>query len=127
MNRCKQNYDVTTELISPFMFCTPSCDMHSFASVYLSAIAVLRDEQYKAAIALAGIVINDALKIWRKGTYHRQLAERIPNAESEYKADAISNYVLEILQGIKEIFNQIPDEISVSLMTLTEKSGYSLD
>lgn len=101
--------------------------MHSFASVYLSAIAVLRDEQYKAAIALAGIVINDALKIWRKGTYHRQLAERIPNAESEYKADAISNYVLEILQGIKEIFNQIPDEISVSLMTLTEKSGYSLD
>ena len=49
------------------------------------------------------------------------------NILSEYKADAISNYVLEILQGIKEIFNQIPDEISVSLMTLTEKSGYSLD
>ena len=100
----KQNHDVSMELMAPFMFCTPTCDMHSFASVYLSAIKTLKDECPDAAVILASIVLEDAFKIWKRGTYHRQMIKSVSNAQAEYKTNAISEYVLEILQGLVLIF-----------------------
>lgn len=120
----KQNYNVSTELMAPFMFCTSSCDMHSFAVVYLSAIEVLRNEQYDAVIALASIVLNDTFRIWKRGTYYRQLVESFSVLESQRKANAISKYVLEILEGIEQIFGQLPDELVPIFKTLSDNVGY---
>lgn len=120
----KQKFNVSTELMAPFMFCTTACDMHSFAAVYLAAIKTLISECPDAAVALAGMVLEDTFKIWQRGTYYRHLIESIPNAEAEYKANAISEYVLEIVQGIKQIFDVLPSELSVSFKTLSNRAGY---
>lgn len=120
----KQNYNVSTELMAPFMFCTTACDMHSFANVYLSAIAVLERENPDAAVKLAGIILEDAFKIWKRGTYYRQLIESIPNAVAEYKANATSKYVLEILQGMEQIFDILPGELVTTFGFLSDKAGY---
>ena len=120
----KHNYDVTAKLMDPFMFCTPACDMHSFATVYLSAIKTLNSEAPDAAVTLAAVVLEDAFKIWRRGIYHRQLIKTIPDAEAEHKTNAISAYVMEILQGIEQIFQVLPSEISVSYKVLSDKAGY---
>ena len=120
----KQNFNVSAELMAPFMFCTPTCDMHSFAAVYLSAIKTLNSEYPDAAVTLAGIVLEDAFRIWKHGTYHRMLIETIPNAEAEYKTNAISEYVLEILQGIERIFDILPGELVTTFGLLSNKTGY---
>ena len=120
----KQNHDVSMELMAPFMFCTPTCDMHSFASVYLSAIKTLKDECPDAAVILSGIVLEDAFKIWKRGTYHRQMIKSVSNAQAEYKANAISEYVLEILQGLVLIFGVLPMELSKTYEVLSSKMEY---
>ncbi len=120
----KQNYNVSKELMAPFMCCTSTCDMHSFAAVYLSAVEALNSENPDAAVALADIVLEDAFKIWKRGTYYRQLVETIPNAEAEYKAKAISKYVVEILQGVERIFNGLPSDLSIPFKTLSTRTGY---
>lgn len=120
----KQNHDVSMELMAPFMFCTPTCDMHSFASVYLSAIKTLKDECPDAAVILASIVLEDAFKIWKRGTYHRQMIKSVSNAQAEYKTNAISEYVLEILQGLVLIFGVLPMELSKTYEVLSSKIEY---
>lgn len=117
----KQNYCVSAELMAPFMFCTTSCDMHSFANVYLSAIEVLRDEWRDAAIALAEIVLLDSTKIWKRGTYYRRLVERDENLEAYNKATAITKYVQEILSGIELIFGEVPDKFVISFEALSDE------
>ena len=120
----KKNFIISTELMAPFMFCTPTCDMHSFATVYLSAIYTLNNDHHDAAVALARIVLEDAFKIWKRGTYHRLLIKASPNAEAEYKTNAISEYVIEILQGIERIFDVLPEELSTTFAVLSNKAGY---
>ena len=115
----EQGYCVSAELMSPFMFCTTSCDMHSFANVYLSAIEVLRDEQRDAAVALAEIVFSDAHKIWNRGTYYRFLAESGTDLEAYRKATEIRKYVEEILRGIVKIFGVLPDKLIRQYEVLT--------
>lgn len=120
----KQNYAVPMELMVPFMCCTPTCDMHSFASVYLSAIKTLKEECPAAAVILASIVLEDAFKIWKRGTYHRQMIKYVSDDEAEYKTNAISEYVLEILQGIELIYDVLPIEISKTYGVLSSKMEY---
>lgn len=120
----KQNYVVSPELMKRFMFCNPTCDMHSFASVYLSAIKTLKEECPDAAVILASIVLEDAFKIWKRGTYHRQMIKYVSDDEAEYKTNAISEYVLEILQGIELIFDVLPIEISKTYGVLSSKMEY---
>lgn len=76
---------------------------------------------------MAGIVQEDAFQIWRRGTYHRQLIENIPNAEAEYKTNSISEYVLEILRGVERIFDVLPGELSIYFKTLSRKARYNLE
>ena len=120
----KQNFLVSKELMDPFMFCTPNCDMHSFATVYLSAIKALKNESPEAAEKLAGIVLDDAFKIWKRGTYHRTLIKSVHDVEAEYKTKAISKYVLEILDGINHIFDILPSELTIIFELLSDKAGY---
>lgn len=120
----KQDYQVTAELMHPFMFCTSTCDMHSFAGVYLIAIELLNIEHPEAAVALAGIVMENAFTIWKRGTYYRYNTKTYPDAESEYKANAILQYVQEILRGIKQIFGVLPEELATMIKQFSDKTGY---
>lgn len=117
----KQKYVVTVELMAPFMCCTSTCDMHSFAAVYLAALKTLKGECPDAAVILAGIVLEDAFKTWKRGTYHRQMIKHVSDEEAEYKTNAISEYVLEILQGLAMIFDVLPMELNATYRVLSDK------
>lgn len=121
----KQNYVVSKELIAPFMFCDTSCDMHSFANVYLAAIKELHSENLDAAYALACIILEDALRIWRKGTYYRLMEVNYPNLESVAKAEAINQYVWEVLQGIEETFENMQDNLACHFNALVSVTEYT--
>ena len=95
--------------MAPFMFCDTACDMNSFASVYLHTIRQLYKEKYDAAVDMTNIVIEDAIRIWRRGTYYRQIQMREPISEAAIKAYSIEQYVFGILRGIEDIFGNIPE------------------
>lgn len=103
----KHNYEVSKELLAPFMFCNTTCNMQTFTNVYLTAIKALCNEKSDAAEALACIVLEDALRIWRQGTYYRFMQEDSIDLELAMKAAAITRYVREVLQGIKRIFGDM--------------------
>lgn len=88
------SYEVTDELIQPFLFCKSDYDMESFASVYCTAIKELIPEHLESAEKLADIVIRDAIRVWRKGQYHRMYSEMYP--EHKGKADRINKYAMAI-------------------------------
>lgn len=115
----KQNYIVTKELMNPFMFCNTSCDMHSFANVYLIAIKQLYNENPTAATTLACIVIDDTLRIWKQGTYYRISQERFHDSNSNIKARAIDQYVQEILDGIEGTFEHMSEDLSTCFNELS--------
>jgi hypothetical protein len=100
----KQNYVFSKEQLAPFMFCDTNCDMHSFANVYLITIKELYAKDLKAANDFTCIVLEDAYRIWRKGTYYRIMAEEYADISAYSKAQSIAKYVTEILQGIADIF-----------------------
>ncbi len=120
----KNKYNISTNLMAPFMVCSSSCDMHSFASVYLAAISTLKEEQYNAAVTLCNIVLEDATRVWRQGTYDRYLAENFPNTKSMHKSNTITEYVCEILQGINLIFDKMPDELTPMIECLSRWTGF---
>ena len=68
--------------------------MESFASVYCTAIKELIPEHLESAEKLADIVIRDAIRVWRKGQYHRMYSEMYP--EHKGKADRINKYAMTI-------------------------------
>lgn len=119
----KHNYTVSKDLIAPFLFCDTNCDMHTFANVYLSSIKALCGENCDAANSLACIILEDALRIWRQGTYYRFMQANHPNKESIFRAEAIKRYVQEILQGIALIFHNMPNDVSSHFGTLMSASG----
>lgn len=123
----KQNYQVTRELMKPFMFCTSACDMQSFAGVYLGAIKILSLSHREAAVTLAEIVLENAFTIWKRGTYYRQNIQTNPNTDSRYKADAIQQYVTNILHGLKQIFGVLPEELTTKTNQLSYAAGYITD
>lgn len=120
----KQNYVITKEYMAPFMFCDTACDMSSFARVYLGAIRQLVTEEYDAAVDLANIVIEDAVRIWRRGTYYRQIQMREPISEAAVKAYSIEQYIFEILRGIEDIFESLPKGASIQFDKLALMCGY---
>lgn len=119
----KLDYVLSEEQISPFMICNTRCDMHSFASVYLKTIEVLRTENYEAACEFACIVLKDALRIWKQGTYYRQLQENHTNIEARNKAYVIEAYVEEVLWGVVEIFQTVPSKLLYWVEKLSSITG----
>lgn len=113
--------------MKPFMFCTSACDMQSFAGVYLGAIKILSLSHREAAVTLAEIVLENAFTIWKRGTYYRQNIQTNPNTDSRYKADAIQQYVTNILHGLKQIFGVLPEELTTKTNQLSYAAGYITD
>ena len=115
------NNVVTDELIEPFMCCTSNCDMTSFKTVYLGAIHKLKQTDEAVALQLARIVLANAKKIWIRGTYYRTAYKSYDDILSGIKAQAIKQYVQQIILGIRYIYPLVPAEID-SLLSSLENS-----
>lgn len=117
----ENDYEVTENLIKPFLTCKSDYDMNSFANVYLSAIFLLKGKHLEAANSLTEIILNNAIKIWNRGQYYRFLLER--NNEDlciKNKVASISNYVKTLLHGVDKIFETPTDNISSLTSQLKE-------
>ena len=123
----KQNYVVSEEQLAPFMFCDTNCDMHSFANVYVIAIKELYTKDRKAANDFACIVLEDAHRIWRQGTYYRLAGEEYEDISAYSKAENIANYVTEVLQGIADTFDVMDGNLLDNYNKLSSASGFVTD
>lgn len=116
------NYEVTDELIQPFMFCKSNYDMESFASVYCTAIRELLPEHTESAEKLAEIVIQDTIRVWKRGQYYRMFSNEYP--EHKEKAKRIMKYAMTIgicvskllpnpsLDGLREKISTLAAELA---------------
>ncbi len=97
-------FNVSTDFLSPFLICKSNYDMESFAIVYLQAISTLNNSHEGAAVSLAKIILDDAFRVWRRGTYYREIAKNYGDSKALEKAAKILYYIRTVLAGIKEIF-----------------------
>ena len=97
-------FNVSTDFLSPFLICKSNYDMESFAIVYLQAISTLNNSHEGAAVSLAKIILDDAFRVWRRGTYYRETAKNYGDSKALEKAAKILYYIRTVLAGIKEIF-----------------------
>lgn len=106
------NYTVTKDLLSPFFICKPEYDLNSFASVYLhTIILLLNKEKPDLAVSFTELVLDDLIRVWKKGTRYRYLAKRLLNKEAEIVAENIKKYVEKTLGAIINIYTVLPEEL----------------
>lgn len=106
------NFQVSEELLQPFLICKSDYDMQSFSGVYLGAIFMLKNENEIAAIDLSEIILLNTMKVWRHGLYYREALKRVPaNSEMRYRNVSILKYAGSIIEGIKKIWNPLPRKI----------------
>lgn len=114
------NNVVTDELVEPFMCCTSDCDMTSFKTVYLGAIHKLNQTDETAALQLSRIVLANAKKIWVRGTYYRLAHKNYNDVLSGIRAEAINQYLQQIVGGIKRIYPAVPESLNALLLDLDD-------
>lgn len=114
------NNVVTDELVEPFMCCTSDCDMASFKTVYLGAIHKLNQTDETAALQLSRIVLANAKKIWVRGTYYRLAHKNYNDVLSGGRAEAINQYLQQIIGGIKRIYPAATTKLNTLLLDLEE-------
>lgn len=107
------NYCVSLDLMRPFLICKSDYDMRSFSNVYLQAIYRLHETHLEAAISLARIILNDAVRIWRRGAYYRETATKLVDADIHKRLLEIDIYVAQIVDGIIRILPNMPEDLSV--------------
>lgn len=95
---------VSQDFLAPFLICKSDYDMESFAIVFLQAINALKSKHGDAATSLAKVVLDDAIRVWRRGTYYRETVRNYNDPNAHERAMRIFIYAREILVGIKEIF-----------------------
>ncbi len=101
---------VSYELMRPFLICKSSYDMKSFAAVYLQAINGLYVQNSAAAVKLSEIIIEDAFRVWRRGTTYRMMSQEYSSEEDKSRALAISRYAYQIATSIKQIVPTLPTD-----------------
>lgn len=102
------DFNVTEELMHPFLICKSDYDMKSFSDVYLQALYRLQTLHPESADSFAIIILKDAERVWRRGTYYRDTANKYSSKESQARSTAISSYVAQIVNGIKKIKSPYP-------------------
>ena len=112
------NNTVTKDLLSPFFICKPEYDLNSFASVYLHTILFLNKENPDLAISFTELVLEDLIRIWKKGTRYRYLAKNLLDKEAEVIAENTKNYVEKTLSAIINIYTVLPDEFTPYYQTI---------
>ena len=103
------DYKSIDECITPFLICMSDYDMDSFSAVYLQAIYRLSIGHEDAACVLAKTILENTRKVWRRGWHYR----RFKDTDADYKrrTESIDKYVIDILVGIKKIFENKSEEI----------------
>lgn len=102
---------IIADSLSRFFFCNTSCDMMSFAHVYLGTVKYLITQDKAAAIDFVELLLNDANKIWRRCSHYMYCVERFSDKESEAKVQVAVQYLAFLLVEIKGIFKEIPEQI----------------
>ena len=102
---------IIVDSLSRFFFCNTSCDMISFANVYLQTTKHLITQNEDVAIDFVEILLNNAEKIWRRSSHYMHCVERFDDKESEAKVQATVQYLVLLLVRLKGIFNEIPERI----------------
>ena len=108
---------VIVDSLSRFFFCNTSCNMISFANVYLQTVKYLISQDENVAVDFVELLLNDADKIWRRSSHYMYCVEQFDDKESEAKVQATIQYLVFLLVEIKGILNEIPERIK----TLYEK------
>ena len=109
----RNDFQVTEELLRPFLICKSDYDMQSFSCVYLGTIHLLKEENRTAAIALSEIVMRNTIQVWRRGTYYRETLKKMPNdGMMRTRVLSILKYVGSIIAGMKQIWITMPKQIS---------------
>lgn len=117
----KNDYAVDTKLLSPFMTCNTSCDMLSFAKVYLEVIKRLNLINSDVAISFATMVFDNAIKIWRKAEHDRWVCNTAPNKISEYRVYATNQYLVFLIFEFSRLELSTPIELQNTISELQEK------
>lgn len=108
----KSEYKIDENYLDRFLICDTTCDMISFASVYLGVVSSLLEEHREAAIEFTKLVLNDSKKIWNRSTYIRYILETNPNdIECQHKLKSIQKYLIYLVYGIKQLYLDIPSEV----------------
>ncbi len=106
------DYNVPEDSLGRFLICKSDYDMESFARVYLGTAYALKEENETAAHKLSELLLHDANRIWKRGTYHRELEKKYNDIEASMRAAAVTKYVVEIVSGMREIWKKGPADIS---------------
>ena len=106
------NFQVSDEILHPFLICKSDYNMQSFSGVYLSAIYMLKEENETSAIDLSKTILSNTMQIWRRGTYYRESLKKMPN-DSIVLARALSilKYTCSIIVGMEQIWTTMPKQI----------------
>ena len=104
----KNGFVLTEELLAPFFTCNTDCDMDSFVVVYSGAVRILKKVNEASAVSLARYVLQDAKRIWNRGSYYRYIAETTHDLDATQRAEQISAYVKKIRHSIMKLFEN-PD------------------
>ncbi len=108
----KDNYRVEEKSLERFFICNSDCDMVSFAQIYNAVIRMLLKDHFEASVMFSKMVVENCIKIWRRGDYYRNVVKNIvSDPESQRREDAINQYVILTVYMIKQIYNDIPSEI----------------
>ena len=105
------NYSVENETLSRFFICKASYDMVSFENVYIATITLMIHDHYDEAVKFASLVLDNALVIWRRGSYDRDMAKRFDNVESKVKSRSVNQYLILLVFHMMDIFNKDMPEI----------------
>lgn len=107
-----RQFRVSKEWMQPFLICRTDYNMMGFANVYLQAAAKLCEQNAGAAKGLLTLLLDDTARIWKRGTYYRETSIRMRDRDSIARADAIARYVVTMIAGAKQIWNDPPANIS---------------
>lgn len=108
----QNNYQVSEELLKPFLTCKSDYDMQSYANVYLGAIYQLKEDDETAAIDLSKAILLNAIQIWRRGLYYRETLKKVHDDNMQARSFSIFEYARSILAGIGQIWETMPKRIS---------------
>lgn len=104
-------FESLNETLERFLICKSDYDMMSFAEVYLKALSLVCSEKSDAVLSFAEILLDNTIKVWRRGTSDRVWAVEYNVARSMDKAVRISSYALHMINGIKNIIPDLPTEL----------------
>ena len=108
----KTEYHVTDELMKPFLFCQSTCNMNSFAHVYLLAIYALCRDHRETAIKVADIILRDTLRIIKQTTYARVMAKDFDLQEFAIRVSNAEKYASLITSQIQKLLVEVPEDIT---------------